>query len=159
MASKRGLVLTAGLLAAITAASFAIWLPGTSTPTLVVSDPGDHLDGIEAVRAVLAESIRSEYGAVLEGAPRGPYEESAQAAARQARGQMAELLSASPPAGWEASYAAQAGAVRALGAYIVETMAAAAEIEAGGPGEAAGRAAGLLEESERLAAEAMALRP
>ena len=50
MASKKGISLTIGVLAAITMASFVFWfLPQNSEITFVVSDFESHLDGVKNV--------------------------------------------------------------------------------------------------------------
>ena len=48
MASKKGIIVTAIILAAITGASFLLWLvPQENETTFVVSDYGEYLDSVK----------------------------------------------------------------------------------------------------------------
>ena len=68
MASKKGIVVTVIILAAITGASFSLWLiePENET-TLVVTDYQNYLDGVENIHEVLQESIDIEYQNLRDG--------------------------------------------------------------------------------------------
>ena len=73
MASKKGIAVTAIILAAITGASFLLWivpeerLPKESETTFVVTDYGNYLDGVKNIHEVLQESIDIEYKNLLNG--------------------------------------------------------------------------------------------
>ena len=58
MASKKGIAVTAIILAAITGASFLLWIvPQDVETTFVVSDYENYLDGVKNIHEVLEESI------------------------------------------------------------------------------------------------------
>ena len=61
MASKKGIVVTVIILAAITGASFSLWLiePENET-TLVVTDYQNYLDGVENIHEVRAKAQQEE---------------------------------------------------------------------------------------------------
>ena len=62
MASKKGIAVTAIILAAITGASFLLWIvPQDVETTFVVSDYENYLDGVKNIHEVLEESIEIEY--------------------------------------------------------------------------------------------------
>jgi len=68
MASKKGISLTIGILAAITMASFVFWfLPQNSEITFVVSDFESHLDGVKNVHVVISEAVDTEFQNLLDG--------------------------------------------------------------------------------------------
>ena len=58
MASKKGIVTTVIILAAITGASFLLWvIPQDYETTFVVSDYEGYLDGVKNIHEILEESI------------------------------------------------------------------------------------------------------
>ena len=68
MASKKGKIVTVIILAAITGASFLLWMvPENSETTFVVSDYGGYIDGVKNIHEILQESIEMEYQNLLNG--------------------------------------------------------------------------------------------
>jgi len=68
MASKKGIIITVIILAAITAASFLFWIvPQENPSTLVVSDYENYLEGVKKIHEVLQESIETEFQNLLDG--------------------------------------------------------------------------------------------
>jgi len=62
MASKKGIVVTVIILAAITGVSFLIWtMPQSTETTFVVSDYKNYLDGVKHNHDALEASIDLEY--------------------------------------------------------------------------------------------------
>jgi len=58
MASKKGIAITVIILAAITSASFLLWIiPQENDTTFIVTDYQGYLDGAENIHEVLQESI------------------------------------------------------------------------------------------------------
>ncbi|MFQ5573249.1 MAG: hypothetical protein ACE5EJ_03250, partial [Nitrosopumilaceae archaeon] len=67
MASKKGIFLTIGILAAITIASFVFWfLPQNYQMSFVVSDFESHLDGVKNVHGVISETVNTEFQNLLD---------------------------------------------------------------------------------------------
>ena len=62
MASRKGIVLTIVILAAITGASFLFWsIPQETESTFVVSDYANYLDGVKKIHEILQEDIEVEF--------------------------------------------------------------------------------------------------
>jgi len=158
MASRRGFAVTAGMLAVVTAASFAIWLVPQGPPggTVVVSDHAANLDGVEDRRAALAAGVSELLDGVRAGdVSAGEHAELARESAVIAKSELAGLLRTQAPPEWRASYAAAAESLRELGAYISESITAAEQ----GGGEGTDRLAEALRASEAAAAESLSARP
>lgn len=162
MASRRGVALTAALLVAVTAASFAIWLVPQGVPggTIVVPDHAANLDGVEDRRAALAAGVSG----LLEGAIAGTvsadeHAELARESAVIVKSELAGLLRTQAPPEWRASYAAAAESLRELGAYMSESITVARAAERGGGPPDTARLEGALRASAERAAESLAARP
>ena len=68
MASKKGVAITVIILAAITSASFLLWvIPQENDTTFIVSDYEGYLDGVKNIHEVLQESIDIEYKNLRDG--------------------------------------------------------------------------------------------
>lgn len=161
MASRRGIAATAGMLAIVTAASFAIWLVPQGPPggTVVVSDHAANLDGVEDRRAALAAGVSGRLAGVMDGTvSAGEHAELARESSVIAKSELAALLRTQAPPEWRASYAAAAESLRELGAYMSESIAVARAAEGGGPPDT-GRLEGALRASAERAAESLEARP
>jgi len=162
MATRRGAALTAALLAAVTAASFAIWLVPQGAPggTIVVTDHAANLDGVEDRRAALAAGVSGLLEGVMAGAVSADeHAELARESAVIAKSELAGLLRTQAPPEWRASYAAAAESLRELGAYMSESIAVARAAERDGGQPETGRLEGALRASGERAAESLAARP
>ena len=68
MASKKGIAITAIILAAITGASFLLWIvPQENDTTFIVTDYEGYLDEVKNIHEVLQESVDMEYQNLREG--------------------------------------------------------------------------------------------
>ena len=66
MATKKGIALTVIILAAITAASFSLWLiPQNFESEIVISDFEAHLDSIIEIRSTLEIGLDEEFQKML----------------------------------------------------------------------------------------------
>lgn len=133
MASKRGKVLTIAILAAITLASFAIWLmPQDLSMTIVTDDYGGLLDSTKSIHGTLYDSLMVQYQEMLDGTITAPaYTEAAQITSDQVIEQIRALVSANPPQKWAASYEQYIEALRAFNSMIRETVVLAGMVESG----------------------------
>lgn len=165
MARRRGVVITGIMLAAVTGASFAVWLvPQGPASTFVVSDHRAYLDGSAGIHEILQESVRMEYGRLLAGeSSPAEYDGVAGATSSQVAAQIGELVASGPPEEWQPSYISHMEAMRKFNEYVTETRAVASMIAEGRPAaeiEAASEAAEQIRsESLALAAESAGLRP
>ena len=141
MGSRRGLAVTAGILGAVTAASFAVWIvpQGAEEASFVVTDHGAHLDGVKNIHATIMDDMDEGYGRMLAGEIEADeYAVMAEASSEQMRAMIVGTISADPPAEWRQSYEAYIEALRQYNTYIRETAAVAAKIAAGGAGGGGG---------------------
>ncbi len=161
MASRKGIAVTAGILGAVTAASFLAWaIPGGNEASFVVSDHGGYLDGVGSIVGALDEDLDAELARLEAGEIRADeYAAAARATSGQMRAQMIELVSVDAPAEWLESYSAYLDALRKHDARVRETIVAAESADEGGMRRALEKAAALGEEAAELAAASRAARP
>ena len=133
MASKKGIVVTIIILAAITGASFLFWIvPENNEATFVISDYGNYLEGVKKIHEVLQESIDIEYQNLRNGeiSP-GDYITITEVTSSQVTAQISEFVTSKPPEEWVASYISYMDAMKKFNSYIVETRVLANMIEKG----------------------------
>ncbi|MGY5147162.1 MAG: hypothetical protein ACW9W4_04115 [Candidatus Nitrosopumilus sp. bin_7KS] len=131
MASKKGVAITAIILAAITGASFLLWIvPQDVETTFVVSDYKNYLDGVKNIHEVLEESIEIEYENLRTGkiSPQD-YISVTEVTSSQVTTQISEFVTSKPSEEWQASYINYMEALKLFNSYIVETKVLAKMIE------------------------------
>ena len=133
MASKKGIVVTVIILAAITGASFSLWLiePENET-TLVVTDYQNYLDGVENIHEVLQESMDIEYQNLRDGkiSPED-YITVTEVTSSQVTTQISEFITSKPSEQWQESYISYMNGMKKFNEYILETKVLANQIENG----------------------------
>jgi type II secretory pathway component GspD/PulD (secretin) len=131
MASKKGITITAIILAAITGASFLLWIvPQDVETTFVVSDYENYLDGVKNIHEVLEESIEIEYESLKSGkiSPQD-YISVTEVTSSQVTTQISEFVTSKPSEEWQTSYINYMDALKSFNSYIVETKVLAKMIE------------------------------
>jgi len=131
MASKKGISLTIGVLAAITMASFVFWfLPQNSEITFVVSDFESHLDGVKNVHVVISEAVDMKFQNLLDRniSPK-EYIEQAEISSVQINSQIIQLVKSKATEEWLESYISYIEALKQYNTYVRETIVAATMIE------------------------------
>jgi len=154
MASKKGIAVTIIILAAITGASFLLWIvPQDNESTLVISDYGNYLEGVKNIHEVLQESVDIEYQNLRNGeiSPRD-YITITEVTSSQVTAQISEFVTSKPPEEWQASYISYMDAMKKFNSYIVETKVLANMIE---KGSSETEMAETLEKIESLKAESV----
>ncbi len=133
MASKKGIIITIGMLAAITSASFLIWfLPENNEIKFIVSDFDTHLDGVKNIHGAIRESVDIEFQNLLdEKISAEGYIELAKASSSQINSQIIELVESKAAEEWLESYINYIESLRQYNSYIRETIVAASMIEEG----------------------------
>ena len=128
MAKRKGKIVTIGILAAITAASFVLWIPsgGMDTnrndTTFVVSNYKGYIDGVKNVHEVLEAEVDMEYQRMLNGEITvQEYTRATEVISGQTREKISEFIRSSPSEEWLASYTSYAEALRAFNSYVAET--------------------------------------
>ena len=137
MASKKGIAVTAIILAAITGVSFLMWIiPQDVETTFVVSDYGNYLDGVKNIHEVLDESIKLEYENLQNGEISSQdYIAVADVTSSQVTTQISEFVTSKPSEEWQASYINYMEALKSFNSYIIETKVLANMIENGSSDE------------------------
>jgi len=131
MASKKGIIVTAVILAIITGASFLIWIiPQQSETTFIVSDYEGYIDGVKNIHEILQESMDIEYQNLHNGdiSP-SDYISVAEVTSSQVTAQISEFVTSKPPEEWQDSYIGYMEALKKFNEYIAETKVAANLIE------------------------------
>ena len=138
MASKKGIVITAIILAAITGASFLLWVipqENDINPQIVieVSDYQNYLDGAKNIHEVLQESIDIEYQNLREGkiSPMD-YIAITEVTSSQVTTQISEFITSKPSEQWQESYISYMNGMKKFNEYILDTKVLANQIENGG---------------------------
>ena len=131
MASKKGIAVTAIILAAITGARFLLWIiPQDVETTFVVSDYENYLDEVKNIHEVLEESIEIEYENLRTGkiSPQD-YISVTEVTSSQVTTQISEFVTSKPSEEWQTSYINYMDALKSFNSYIVETKVLAKMIE------------------------------
>lgn len=131
MASKKGVAITAIILAAITSASFLLWIvPQDIKTTFVVSDYKNYLDGVKNIHEVLEESIEIEYENLRSGktSPQD-YISITEVTSSQVTAQISEFVISKPSEEWQTSYINYMEALKSFNSYVIETKVLAKMIE------------------------------
>ena len=133
MASKKGIVITAIILAAITGASFLLWvIPQENDTTFIVTDYQGYLDGVKNIHEVLQESIDIEYQNLRDGksTPKD-YIAITEVTSSQVTTQISEFITSKPSEQWQESYISYMNGMKKFNEYILETKVLANQIENG----------------------------
>jgi hypothetical protein len=133
MASKKGIVITAIILAAITGASFLLWvIPQQNDTTFIVTDYEGYLNGVKNIHEVLQESIDIEYKNLREGkiSPED-YITVTEVTSSQVRTQISEFITSEPSEQWQESYISYMNGMKEFNKYILETKVLANQIQNG----------------------------
>ena len=131
MASKKGIVVTVIILAAITGASFLLYaIPQNDPTTFIVTDYENYLDGVKKIHEVLQESIELEYQNMQSGkiSPQ-EYIAMAEVTSSQVTAQISEFVTSKPSEEWQTSYINYMDALKSFNTYIVETKVLANMVE------------------------------
>ena len=131
MASKKGIAVTAIILALITGASFLLWvIPQENNTTFIVTDYEGYLDGAKNIHEVLQESMDLEYQNLKDGkiSPLD-YISIAEVTSSQITTQISEFITSKPSEQWQESYISYMNGMKKFNEYILETKVLANQIE------------------------------
>ena len=133
MAKKRGIIITAVILAAITAVSFSMWLiPQKENSSFVVSDFKANLVGIQAKQKVIADEIEIDLQAMLAGTVTPDnFIMRAEASSSQINALIIELVESGAPQQWHESYLNYGESLKSYNSYLRETIVLANKIKDG----------------------------
>ena len=133
MASKKGIAITAIILAAITGASFLLWIvPQENDTTFIVTDYEGYLDGVKNIHEVLQESIDIEYQNLQDGKiTPNDYIVITEVTSSQVTTQISEFITSKPSEQWQESYISYMNGMKKFNEYILETKVLANQMENG----------------------------
>ena len=126
MGSKRGVVITVGILIAITIASFSVWIvnnPTSTEMTIVVTDFENHQAGISERHKIVSNAIEESFSELMNGgiSPE-EYIKIAEISSSQNTALLAELRTSNAPEEWQESYINRITSLKSFELYIIETM-------------------------------------
>jgi len=133
MATRRGIVLTAAILGAITAASFSIWLiPQHGNPNFVISDYRSELDSIKERHEVIIHEIDDAWKNML-GGSLTPEEfiVRAQTSSSQISSLLSEIIEGGAPQEWRERYLNYGEVLKSYNDYLTETIVIANKMKDG----------------------------
>ena len=124
MASKKGIIITIIILAAITAASFIIWQTPTNLQmSVVVSDFNSHIIGIDERYKMISNANDEAFEQMINGeiSP-DEYISIAEISSSQINSQIIELVESNATDEWIESYLNDLESLRSYNSYIRETI-------------------------------------
>ncbi len=156
MATKKGVILTVGILCAITAASFLFWLvPQTTQSVFFVSDYESNLNGVVKIHETIITEIGEEFQNMLnEKTSPDEYKEIAEISSSQLKSEIIHLIRSNPPEDWNQSYLNYIESLKKSNTYIRETVVVANMIENNNDGE---KVQELIEKIEELKKDSKSL--
>lgn len=124
MATKKGIAVTVVILAAITAASFLVWLiPQNIENKIIVSDFEAHLDNIKEIHFTLQTEVNQEFQNMLnEKINSTEYIEIAEISSSQVNSQIIQLVESKAPEEWHKSYLNYIESLKKFNSQIRETV-------------------------------------
>ena len=124
MATKKGIALTGIILAAITAASFLVWLiPQNIETKIIISDFEVHLDNIKEIHSALNNEINVEFQNMLdEKITVKEYISLAEISSSQVNSQIIQLVESKAPEEWYESYLNYIESLKTFNSQIRETI-------------------------------------
>jgi len=123
LASKKGIIITIIILAAITAGSFIFWMvPQENQMSSVTSDHENYLDGVKEIHSILDQTISKEFQNLKdENISPDEYIQIADVTSTQITSQISEFVTSKPPSEWQDSYISYMDALRNFNSHVTET--------------------------------------
>ena len=133
MASKKGIIITIAILAAISGASFVIWfLPQNNGSSLVVSDYKNELDSIKERKSIISSEIDSSLKGVSDKSiSPDEFINKIQVSSSQVTSLVSELIESNAPPQWQQSYGAYFESLKKYNEYLTETITLANKMKSG----------------------------
>ena len=126
MKSKKGVIITAGILIAITIASFSVWIvnnPTSTEMTIVVTNFDNHQEGISERHKIISNAVEESFSELIkEQISTEQYVKTAEISSSQNNALLMELAYSDAPDEWQESYINRIASLKSFEAYIIETM-------------------------------------
>lgn len=133
MATKKGIIITVAILAAISGASFVVWiLPQSHGPSIVVLDYKNELDSIKERHLLISTTMESNLKE-LTGKSMSPNEfiNQTQVSSSQVISLISETIESNAPTEWKQSYGAYLESLKKYNDYLSETITLANKMKNG----------------------------
>ena len=126
MKSKKGVIITAGILISITIASFSVWVvnnPTSTEMTIVVTNFENHQEGISERHKIVSNAVEESFSKLMNDriSPE-EYIKIAEISSSQNTALLTELRTSNAPEEWHLSYIIRIGSLETFRSYIIETM-------------------------------------
>ena len=126
MKSKKGVIITAGILISITIASFSVWvgnIPTSTEMTIVVTDFENHQEGISERHKIVSNAVEESFSELMNDkiSPE-EYIKIAEISSSQNTALLTELRTSNAPEEWHESYINRIGSLETFRSYVIETM-------------------------------------
>ena len=124
MATKKGIFLTIGILVAITASSFLIWIiPINNQNIFVVSDFEAYLNNVKEIHGILLVEIEENFQKMLnEEISPDNYIQIAELTSSQLNSEIIQIVGSDPPEEWYDSYFNYIESMKKSNSHIRETI-------------------------------------
>jgi len=125
MGSKRGIIITVGILIAITIASFMVWIdnPTNTEMTIVVTNFENHQEGISERHKIISNAVEESFSELMnEKISADEYIKIAEVSSSQNNALLMELVYSDAPEEWQESYINRITSLKSFEVYIIETM-------------------------------------
>ena len=165
MATKKGIIITAVILAVISGASFVVWfLPQNHGSSIMVSDYKSELDSVKERHSLISADMESNlHGLLDKSVSPDNFTNQAQVSSSQVTSLITEMVESNPPAEWKQSYGAYYESLKKYNDYLAETISLANKIKGGSPSsdisDETSKIDSLKKESDALALESNQTRP
>src|SRR2546426_10595099 len=133
MATRKGIVVTAIILVAISAASFVIWIvPQNRGSSFVVSDYKSELESVRERQTLIATEMESGLKELLDKTLHpDDFVTRAQTSSAQVTSLITELIESNPPVEWRESYLNYDESLKKYNEYLTEAISLASKMKDG----------------------------
>jgi len=133
MVTRKGIVVTAIILVAISAASFVIWIvPQNRGSSFVVSDYKSELESVRERQTLIATEMESGLKELLDKTlPPDDFVTRAQTSSTQVTSLITELIESNPPVEWRESYLNYDESLKKYNEYLTESISLAKKMKGG----------------------------
>jgi len=133
MVTRKGIVVTAIILVAISAASFVIWIvPQNRGSSFVVSDYKSELESVRERQTLIATEMESGLKELLDKTlPPDDFVTRAQTSSAQVTSLITELIESNPPIEWRESYLNYDESLKKYNEYLTESISLAKKMKGG----------------------------
>ena len=131
MVSKKGVIITAIILVAISSASFLVWLvPQNVETSFIISDFGNHFDNTKEIHQTIQNGIDAEFQNMLDKKISvDEYIELADISSSQVNSVIIQLVQSKAPEEWHESYLNYIEALKLFNSEIRETVVVAKMVD------------------------------